>query len=117
MNPKITTISEYIHQFPQSTQDILEDLCELVRRSVPDATQELSYGIIGFKLHNKPLIYFGGYIHHIGVYATPSGHSQFAEILSQYKQGKGSVQFPLDQPIPFDIIGQIIQWNAQHIVT
>jgi uncharacterized protein YdhG (YjbR/CyaY superfamily) len=63
------------------------------------------------------LVYFAGYKNHIGFYATPSGHAEFAVELSKYKQGKGSVQFPLDQPIPYDLIGLIVEFRVQENLT
>jgi uncharacterized protein YdhG (YjbR/CyaY superfamily) len=71
---------------------------------VPDAHEGIMYGLIGYKLNKKPLVYFGGFSKHIGFYATPNGHQAFAEELSTYKQGKGSVQFPLDQPLPVNLV-------------
>jgi len=66
-----------------------------------------------YKTHGKPLVYFAGYRSHIGLYATPSGHSQFAEELSKYKSGKGSVQFPIAQQIPFDLIEKIVEFRVK----
>jgi len=65
-----------------------------------------------YKLYGKPLVYFAGFKNHIGFYATPTGHSAFREELSQYKQGKGSVQFQLDKPIPYELIGQIVEFRV-----
>jgi uncharacterized protein YdhG (YjbR/CyaY superfamily) len=73
----------------------------------------MAYGMPAYKLNKKPLVYFAGYKNHIGFYATPSGHEQFSKELSKYKQGKGSVQFPLDKPIPFDLIRQMVAFRAQ----
>ena len=68
----------------------------------------------GFFLNNKPLVYFAGYKNHIGFYATPNGHEKFAEELSVYKQGKGSVQFPLNKEIPFDLIRRIVEFRKEN---
>lgn len=76
------------------------------------ATEEIVYGMPGYKTNGKPLVYFAGYKNHIGFYATPSGHEAFQKELSKYKQGKGSVQFPLNQPIPFDLIEQIVRFRV-----
>ncbi len=65
-----------------------------------------------YKTKGKPLVYLAGYKNHIGFYATPSGHSQFSDELAIYKQVKGSVQFPLDKPIPFDLIARIVEYKA-----
>jgi uncharacterized protein YdhG (YjbR/CyaY superfamily) len=67
----------------------------------------------GYKTNGKPLVYFAGYKNHIGFYATPQGHTEFSKELSTYKSGKGSVQFPLDQPIPVDLIGRIVEFRVK----
>lgn len=77
------------------------------------ATEEIVYGMPGYKTNGKPLVYFAGYKNHIGFYATPSGHEAFQKELSKYKQGKGSVQFPLNQTIPFDLIEQIVRFRVE----
>ncbi len=66
----------------------------------------------GYKLNKKPLVYFAAFKNHIGFYATPSGHSKFSAELSKYKQGKGSVQFPLNEPLPFDLVRRIALFRA-----
>jgi uncharacterized protein YdhG (YjbR/CyaY superfamily) len=70
-----------------------------------------------YKTNKKPLLYFAGFKKHIGLYATPSGHSKFEKALSKYKQGKGSVQFPLDQPIPYDLIEKIVKFRVRENTT
>lgn len=85
----------------------------ILKETVPNATEGIAYGMPAYKTNGKPLVYFGGYKKHIGLYATPSGHSKFANELSKYKQGKGSVQFPLDQPIPFELIKKIVAFRAK----
>jgi uncharacterized protein YdhG (YjbR/CyaY superfamily) len=72
----------------------------------------MSYGMPGYKLNKKPLVYFAGYKNHIGFYATPSGHSHFQEQLSRYKQGKGSVQFPLNEEMPYDLIEEMVRFRV-----
>ena len=104
---------EYILQFPPETQVILNKLRELIKTTAPDAIESISYGMPAYKTFKKPLVYFAGYDKHIGLYATPSGHSEFEKELSQYKQGKGSVQFPLDQPMPYDLIRRIVEFRVK----
>ena len=65
-----------------------------------------------YKTQGKPLVYFAAFKNHIGFYATPTGHSEFAKELSKYKQGKGSVQFPIDQPMPLKLIAQIVEFRV-----
>lgn len=86
-------------------------LRDLVRAEAPSATEAFSYGLVGYKLHGKPLVYFGGFKNHVGFYATPNGHEAFAEEFSKYKQGKGSVQLPNNQPLPFDLIKRVIKYR------
>lgn len=107
------TWEEYILQFPSETQEILNQLRELIKTAAPDAIESISYGMPAYKTFKKPLVYFAGYDKHIGLYATPSGHSEFEKELSTYKQGKGSVQFPLDQPIPYDLIKRIVEFRVK----
>lgn len=104
----MTEVENYIAEFPSETREILNQIRNLILATAPQATETISYGMPGYKLNGKPLVYFAGYKSHIGFYATPSGHSEFAQELSVYKQGKGSVQFPLNQPIPYELIKRIV---------
>jgi len=113
MNPIVpTTTDEYIAGFPGDIQVILNQVRATIQKAAPDAEESIAYGMPAYKLKGKPLVYFAGFKNHIGFYATPSGHSEFAKELSKYKQGKGSVQFPLDQPIPYDLIAQIVEFRV-----
>ncbi len=105
-------IEKYISQFPQEVQAVLRNLRQLIRNCAPEAVEKMAYGMPGYKTHGRPLVYFAGYKNHIGLYATPSGHSEFQKELSGYKQGKGSVQFPLDQPMPYDLIKRIVEFRV-----
>ena len=113
MNPfSPTTINEYIAGFPEDTQGILNQVRATIRRAAPDAVESIGYGMPAYKLNGRPLVYFAGFKNHIGFYATPTGHSEFAKELSKYKQGKGSVQFPIDQPMPLELITQIVEFRV-----
>lgn len=107
------TISDYISQFPVTTQEKLNQLYAIVKKAAPDAEESISYGMPAFKLSKKPLVYFAGYKNHIGFYATPTGHEAFAKELSKYKQGKGSVQFALNKPLPLDLIKRVIEFRVK----
>jgi uncharacterized protein YdhG (YjbR/CyaY superfamily) len=113
MTIKPLNIDEYLANFPKETQDILEKIRSTIKKVVPNAEETISYGIPTFKLNGVYLVYFAGYKNHIGFYATPTGHEEFKEALSIYKQGKGSVQFPLDKPIPFDLIERIVKFRVK----
>ncbi len=106
-------IDTYIATFPESTQKILEQVRATIKKAAPDAEEAIRYGMPTFRLNDSNLVFFAGYKNHIGFYATPTGHEAFKEALSIYKQGKGSVQFPLDKPIPYDLITKIVQFRVQ----
>jgi uncharacterized protein YdhG (YjbR/CyaY superfamily) len=105
-------IDRYISQFPLPVQEVLQTIRGVIKRTAPDASEKMAYGMPGYKTHGKPLVYFAAYKNHIGLYATPSGHSAFKEALSKYRQGKGSVQFPLDQPMPYELIERIVRFRV-----
>ena len=105
-------VDQYIATFPLETQEILTKIRTIIKTVAPDAVEGFNYRMPSYKLNKKPLVYFAGYAKHIGFYATPTGHEQFKEELSAYKQGKGSVQFPLNQPIPYDLIQRIVQFRT-----
>lgn len=105
-------VNQYISNFPDATRDILETIRQVVKTAAPEAVETIAYGMPAYKLNGRPLVYFAGYKTHIGFYATPSGHAEFAEDLSKYKQGKGSVQFPLDEPMPLDLISRIVTFRV-----
>lgn len=105
-------IETYIQQFPGNIQDILKNIRKLIKDNAPAAEELFAYGMPAYKLNKKPLVYFAAFKNHIGFYATPSGHSAFRDELSKYKQGKGSVQFPLDKPIPYRLIERIVKFRV-----
>ena len=105
-------IEAYIQQFPDSVQEILRKIKALIKKQAPDAEELFAYGMPAYKLYKKPLVYFAAFKNHIGFYATPTGHSAFQNELAAYKQGKGSVQFPLDQPIPYKLIEKMVKFRV-----
>lgn len=106
-----TTVNDYIKSFPKEIQILLEKLRAIILKNAPDAVESISYGMPAYKTFGKPLVYFAAYKNHIGFYATPTGHSEFANELSKYKQGKGSVQFPLDA-VPFELVEKMVQFKV-----
>lgn len=106
-------VDAYILQFPEEVQNRLTLVRKTIKNIAPDAVETISYGMPAYKTHGKPLVYFAGFKHHIGLYATPSGHSEFAEELASYKQGKGSVQFPLNGSLPLDLISRIVRFRIE----
>lgn len=112
MKTNIATVDECIATFPAATQKIMKQVRAIIKKAAPKAEESMSYGMPAYKMNGKPLVYFSGYKSHIGFYATPTGHAEFKKELSKYKQGKGSVQFPLDEPMPLKLIEQIVKFRA-----
>jgi uncharacterized protein YdhG (YjbR/CyaY superfamily) len=106
------TIDEYIGTFPKKVQEILEKLRQTISKSAPKAEETINYQIPTFKL-NGNLVHFAAYKTHIGFYPTPSGIEAFKKELSTYDLAKGSVKFPLDKPIPFDLVRKIVEYRVK----
>jgi uncharacterized protein YdhG (YjbR/CyaY superfamily) len=109
---KPNDIEDYIAGFPASTQTILKQIRSTIKKAAPNAEEVISYGMPAYKL-NGMLVFFAGYKNHIGFYATPNGHKAFKKELSVYKQGKGSVQFPIDEPMPLGLIIKIVKYRVK----
>ncbi|MBK8398179.1 MAG: DUF1801 domain-containing protein [Leptospiraceae bacterium] len=112
MKTTFSNMDEYIVSFPIEKQEILKKIRATIKKIIPKGEETISYAIPTFKLNGKNLVHFAAFKNHIGFYATPSGHAEFKEELSKYKQGKGSVQFPFDQPIPYDLIKRIVKFKV-----
>ncbi len=113
---KPQNIDEYITEFSEDTQKILGEISKTIKKAAPDAQEEIAYGMPTFTLNGKNLAHFAAFKNHIGFYPTPVGIESFKEELSAYKQGKGSVQFPLDEPMPLDLIGRIVKFRTGEIL-
>lgn len=105
-------IDEYIATFPETVQVILEQIRETIRKAAPDAAETINYQIPTFTLKGN-LVHFAAFKKHIGFYPTPSSIERFRDELSVYENAKGSVKFPLDKPIPFDLISKIVKFRVQ----
>ncbi len=105
-------IDEYIAMFPPEVQQKLQQVRETIHAAAPEAQETIAYQMAAFTL-NGPLVYFAGFKNHIGFYPIPSGIEAFKEELSHYKQGKGSVQVPLDRPLPLDLIRRIVLFRVE----
>jgi uncharacterized protein YdhG (YjbR/CyaY superfamily) len=105
------TIDEYILQFPPEVQEILKTLRKVIKEAAPDAQEKISYQMPAFVLHGN-LVYFAAFKNHIGFYPTSSGIAAFTHELSEYKGGKGSVQFPIKKPLPYELISRIVKFRA-----
>src|SRR2546426_1510767 len=106
------TIDEYIKASPTDVQGILQSLRLTIREAAPEAVETISYQMPTFKLNGRGLVYFAAFKNHIGFYPIPSGVEALEKELSPYKQGKGSVQFPIDQPVPYDLVRRIVTFRV-----
>lgn len=112
---KFSTIDGYIAQFPKEVQAILEEIRQTVADAAPGAVEAISYQIPTFKLNGSNLVHFAAWKGHIGFYATPAGNAAFQKELARYKMAKGSVQFPLDEPIPYKLVAKIAKCRVKEI--
>lgn len=106
------TVDEYIAQYPDGVQKKLQQVRNTIRKAAPGAEECISYGMAGYKYHGM-LVYFAAWKTHIGFYAVPTAHAAFKEELSAYKGAKGSVQFPLDKPMPTALITRIVKFRVK----
>jgi len=109
---KIDTIDEYIIQFPPNVQEILQTIRNVIKESAPDAKEKISYQMPTFDFYGN-LVHFAAYKNHIGFYPAPSGITAFKEKLLGYKGAKGSVQFPLEKPMPYELIAEIVKFRVE----
>ncbi|MBN1837211.1 MAG: DUF1801 domain-containing protein [Spirochaetales bacterium] len=106
------TIDEYIEAFPKTLGRMLESMRKTIRDAAPEAVEAISYQMPTFKLNGRNLVHFAAFKNHIGFYPIPSGIEAFKTELAPYKQGKGSVQFPLEKPLPLDLVRRIVRFRA-----
>ena len=107
-----SNIDEYIASFPRDVQAVLNEIRKTIRKAAPDADEALKYRIPTFVLHEN-LVHFAAFKNHIGFYPTPSGVEAFKQELSRYEGAKGSVQFPIDKPMPLKLIDRIVKFRAK----
>jgi uncharacterized protein YdhG (YjbR/CyaY superfamily) len=112
MRPQFKTIDEYIKSYPENIRIILEKLRQTIHKAAPGAEEVISYRIPAFKL-NGILVYFAAYKDHIGFYPTSSGINTFKSEITQYPVLKGTVQFPLDKPIPYGLVKKIVAYRVK----
>jgi uncharacterized protein YdhG (YjbR/CyaY superfamily) len=105
-------IDEYIASFPDDVQKILRKIRATIRKAAPDAEEKISYQIPTFTLHGN-LIYFAAFKKHVSVYPAPRGNEAFRDELSAYEGGKGTVRFPFDEPVPYDLITRIVKFRVK----
>lgn len=112
-----STIEDYIAEFPAETQQRLQQMRTVIKENAPGAVETISYAIPTFDLNKKHLVHFAGYATHIGFYPSPSGMEAFEAEFQPYKRAKGSVQFPLDQPLPLDLIRRVVAFRVVEVTT
>ena len=105
-------VDEFIAKYPPDVQEVLQKIRAIIREVAPDAQEKIGYGIPTFTL-NGNLVHYSALKNHVGFYPTPSGIEKFKKQLSKYEGAKGSVQFPLDQPIPYELIRKITEFRVK----
>lgn len=108
----IETIDQYIATFPKNIQNILKELRQTIRETAPEAEEAIRYQMPTFR-QNGNLVHFAAFKNHIGFYPTPTGIEAFKAELTKYKSSKGTIKFPLDEPIPFDLIRKIVKYRVK----
>jgi uncharacterized protein YdhG (YjbR/CyaY superfamily) len=106
-------IDDYIAGFPPDVQEVLEKVRLAIRKAAPAAAETISYKMPTFTLNGTYLIYFAAYKKHVSLYPAPVGQAEFQAELSAYESGKGTARFPLDKPIPFDLISKIVKFRLK----
>ncbi len=109
---KIDNIDEYISGFPESTREILEQIRSTIKKAAPQAEETIKYSMPTFTL-NGNLVYFAAFKNHIGLYPAPAGNDAINIELSHYKASKGTLRFPLDKPIPYNLIDRVVKLRVQ----
>lgn len=107
------SIDEYIARFPVDVQLLLQQIREIIAKEVPEAEEAISYGIPAFNRNKRYLIYFAGFKNHLSLYPAPVGNPEFENDFTPYKTGKGTVQFPLDKPVPVDLVKKVVRFRVK----
>lgn len=110
---QFNTINEYVRIFPKDVRDILEEIRQTIQRAAPDAEETISYQIPAFKLNGKTLVYFAAFKKHIGFY--PPAPKAFKKDVAPYAGPKGNLKFPLDKPVPYDLMRKIVEFRVKEI--
>ena len=110
-----SVVDAYVAGFPEPTRSVLAELRNLVRAAIPTAAETMAYGIPTFDLHDKHVVHVAGYAHHVGLYPTPNGMEAFEAELAPFRSGKGTARFPLDAPLPADLIRRIVAFRIGEV--
>jgi uncharacterized protein YdhG (YjbR/CyaY superfamily) len=114
-SPKPKNINEYISSFSTEIQTLLELVRETIQTTAPTASEAIKYDMPAFIQNGKNLVYFAAFKNHIGFYPVPTGNKDWDDLLSPYKTGKGSIQFPYNKPIPLDLIAKVVQFRLKAV--
>ncbi|TQF65767.1 hypothetical protein FK531_20265 [Rhodococcus spelaei] len=117
MAEKFVTVDEYIASFPDDVRAILEQIRAAIHRTVPEATEKISYDIPTATLDGKHLVYFAGWKHHVSVYPLPAGDPEFERELAPYRSGPGTAKFPLGKPVPYELIERMVELLVEQRAT
>lgn len=112
VNTKFNTVDEYISTLPSKSKNLMKSLRKAIQQAAPQAEELISYNMPAFRL-NGVLVYYAAFDKHIGFYPTPSGIEKFKKELSSFKWAKGSVQFPINRPIPYDLVKKIVKFRVE----
>ncbi|MEZ4910908.1 MAG: DUF1801 domain-containing protein [Saprospiraceae bacterium] len=115
MMEKFDTVEAYLSELDDHPRALITAIHEKIRTSVPEAQSCIAYNMPAFKYKGKPLVYFAAFKQHIGLYALPQSNTEFSESLKVYKTGKGSIQFPINAPLPYDLIEMIVRFRKEEI--
>jgi uncharacterized protein YdhG (YjbR/CyaY superfamily) len=108
-------VDDYIDSFPPETQSALHDLRGAIRRAAPRAVERISYGMAAYELDGRKLVYFGGWKHHVGLYPVPPGDDDFEDRIAPFRAAKGTLRFPLDQPVPALLVEDVVARLAERV--
>lgn len=107
------TVEAYVRSYPKAVQSRLNAMRKTIMKTAPEAVESVSYGMIGYKFHGRPLVYLGGFKNHVGFFAMPSGTAAFKRRLSEYQTAKSAIQFQHDEPIPLKLVAEIVTFRVK----
>ena len=112
-----TSIDEYIATFPEDTQKILEEIRATIKAAAPEAKEKISYQIAAFELNGRNLVHFAGWKRHVSLYPIPAGDEAFEKKIAKYVAGKGTLKFPLGEPLPIELISEVVKYSVERIMS
>ena len=107
------TVAAYVGSYPKDVQVRLNAMRKTIKKTAPDAVESISYGMIGYKLASRPLVYLGGFKNHVGFFAMPSATAAFKKRLAKYQTAKSAIQFQHDEPIPLKLVEEIVRFRVK----